>query len=88
MLKKNLRILHISCHGFFDKENKMVKNRFYYFSDKEFMLKKSFLLFETEKGEGRFISAEEIKKLLKNKKHMIDLVILQACHSEIIGRVF
>ena len=53
---------------------------------------RNFLIFETPTVEGRLISAAEIKKLILDKldkeQPTIDLVILQACHSEIIGKVF
>jgi len=51
-------------------------------------LEQNYLLFETLTGEGTLISASEIKKYVKRGMPMIDLVVLQACHSEIIGRVF
>ena len=49
----------------------------------------SFLLFETEFGEGELICASEIKQLLDSQSNLqLDLVILQACHSENVGEVF
>ena len=51
-------------------------------------LKMNYLLFETDRGEGELVSAAQIKNLLKNNCPMLDLVVLQACHSEIVGRVF
>lgn len=43
-------------------------------------------------GEGEFISAARIDKLLKNEvkemENLLDLVVLQSCQSEIVGKVF
>jgi len=50
-------------------------------------LEKNYLLFEAITGEGELISAAQIKKFLKVVP-MLDLVVLQACQSEIVGGVF
>lgn len=46
------------------------------------------LLLETASGDAQLLSAREIKQKLSNSVLMLDLVILQACHSEVVGRVF
>lgn len=52
-------------------------------------LDSSYLLFETPGGEAELVSAKQLKSILETEAvPMIDLVILQACHSEIVGKVF
>ena len=93
MLKKKSRVLHISCHGVSDEENYIMTHRnsrpvpmgISRETDPE--LEKNYLLFEAITGEGELISAAQIKKFLKVVP-MLDLVVLQACQSEIVGGVF
>ena len=94
MLKKKSRVLHISCHGVSDKENYIMTHRnsrpvpmgISRETDPE--LEKNYLLFEAITGEGELISAARIKKFFIKGVPMLDLVVLQACQSEIVGGVF
>ena len=94
MLKKKSRVLHISCHGVSDTENYMrtlenhrpVPMGISRETDPE--LEKNYLLFEALTGEGELISAAQIKKFLIKGVPMLDLIVIQACQSEIVGRVF
>ena len=85
MLKKKLRVLHISCHGVSDKENYMMTFKNYrpmpmgISRETDPELEKNYLLFEATTGEGELISAAQIKKLLQKEVPMLDLVVLQAC---------
>ena len=71
MLKKNLRVLHISCHGFKDKNNDIKRTSMrprpmglsIQMVDRE--LQQNFLLFETNDGQGELVDADQINKLLK-----------------------
>ena len=60
MLKKNLRILHISCHGIKDGENQVQRQRCKMGLSTELVdheLEQNYLLFETPEGQGELINA-------------------------------
>jgi len=90
VLKKSPRVLHISCHGFKEDGLSQTRSRQMGLSNLEIdpVLEQSSLLFETEKGEADLVSAHQISNLLARDVPMLDLVVLQCCHSEIVGRVF
>ena len=66
MLQKNLRVLHVSCHGVYDAENSILmtgpgrRPRQMGLNQHDPELERSYLLFETKTGEGEFISAVQI----------------------------
>ena len=57
-------------------------------SDPDAELELVSLLLETDEGDGQLLSAKELKQKLSSSHAMLDLIILQARHSEKIGRVF
>lgn len=78
MIDKRPTILHIACHGKDQNAPKESKQ-----------LDKAYLVLESDEKEGQsaFYSASMLKKV-KVEQGKIDLVILQACESELIGEVF
>ena len=71
VLTKNPVILHIMCHGEYDK----AQNRFY-------------ICFEKSNGELDKLYAEDIKEILDKLQTKVQLVFVNACHSEPIASVF
>jgi len=64
--------LHIICHGDFDSQN----NEFY-------------LEFENSRAELMKLSSSKLRELLAgNNLEKIDLVFVNACHSEEVAKVF
>ena len=45
-------------------------------------------MFEDETGSGDMICALDLKKFLEKTQHDIDLIVVAACTSERIGRIF
>ena len=48
----------------------------------------NYLLFETYEGKGELISAKQIRKLLDKSEQKLNVVLIAACDSEYIGKVF
>lgn len=71
VLSRNPTILHIMCHGEYNKE----KDQFY-------------LCFEKTTGEIDKLYAEDLKEILNKFETTVQLVFVNACHSEPIARVF
>ena len=78
IMRKNLRVLHISCHGIYDKEGNLSKQKSHLGN---LFQSQHFLVFESETGEARLIDAEFMENNLICKDK-IDLIVLQACQSE------
>ena len=81
MLKKSMRVLHISCHGIKDSNNSIQKissrPRMSLESESDPVLESNYLLFETPTGEGELVDALQISKILKQGvPQLIDLVVL------------
>ena len=76
MLAKKPKILHITCHGSYEKEN---KNNFY-------------LHFEDSLGKLDKFDIEKLQNLLKSNKSNIEsqikVVFVSACYSEAIAEIF
>ena len=87
-LNEQPSILHITCHGFLHDSKNKKKGKMSQASDPDAELELVALLLETDEGEGQLLSAKELKQKLSSSHAMLDLIILQACHSEKIGRVF
>lgn len=47
-----------------------------------------FLLFETDEGDSKLVSREQLKKLIKSTCASLDFVFVASCHSEFVGRIF
>lgn len=47
-----------------------------------------FLLFETDEGDSKLVSREQLKKLIKSTCATLDFVFVASCHSEFVGRIF
>lgn len=71
VLNKGPKILHIMCHGEFDR----IKQQFY-------------LCFENNEGELDPFYADDLRAILQRLKPDIQLVFVNACHSEQVARVF
>ena len=76
-------ILHISCHGIVNVKKIHLGGDF-----EEARENGNYLLFETYEGKGELISAKQIRKLLEKSQQKLDVVIIAACDSEYIGKVF
>ena len=82
MLRKDPKILHISCHGIVNK-----KETINGISSKN-QNEESFLLFEGKEGDGRLLSFAKIKSLVKKIIPNLDIVFVAACHSLKVGEIF
>lgn len=83
------RVIHISCHGIEDQkleEKKSKRMGLKNLADPE--LEGHFLLFENDQGTGELFSAVELKQLLDKIDHEIELVVVAACQSEMVGKIF
>ena len=96
-LNKAPRILHISCHGVETKNHKNSDSRIKQARNQAFSqpavsemegLKDFSLLLETPDGDAHLLSALELKRELGKFTEKLDLIILQACLSEPLGKVF
>ena len=83
MISQKPVILHISCHGI--KNERRTNIGLDYEEVKE---NGNFLLFESYEGKGELISAKQIRKLLEKSQQKLNIVIIAACDSEYIGKVF
>jgi CHAT domain-containing protein len=73
MLVCEPKILHISCHGITQTANGATQN---------------YLLFEDEAGNGQLVSEESLRKLILRNLPNIGVVVVAACHSEFVGKIF
>jgi hypothetical protein len=48
----------------------------------------NFLLFEDESGFGQLVSEESLRKLILRNLPNIGVVVVAACHSEFVGKIF
>lgn len=71
VLSKKPRILHIICHGEYDRK----KKQFY-------------LCFENNEGELDPFYASDLKEIMDQLRPEIQVVFVNACHSEQVARVF
>lgn len=82
IIRKNPKVLHISCHGI---RNEVHTMRLNYQDVREVG---HFLLFENSFGAGELVSAKQLRLLMQSSDHQIDVVFVAACDSEDIGRIF
>ena len=82
ILRKEPKILHISCHGIRTEVRRMQANQ------EEAHEESHHLLFENSYGSGQLVSAKDIRLLMENSPHPIDLIFVAACDSEEIGKTF
>lgn len=75
MLSLKPRALHISCHGIENTREKLGENFSYYEAEGDF------LLFETDWAEGELVSSQRLRKLVREYKAELDLVVVLACKS-------
>ena len=88
MIRLKPSILHISCHGI-ENEQEIKKNKNIGLTRQEEISDQGkFLLFETSEAKGELISANQIRQLIKKSFRDLNVVILAACKSEYIGKVF
>ena len=45
-------------------------------------------MFETDEGAGELVSSDHLKSLIEKSKYSFEIVIVAACQSELIGKVF
>lgn len=57
-------------------------------NDEDAWLEGHHLMFENYQGSGQLVSAIELKHLLESSPHEIDLIVVAACDSKTIGRIF
>ena len=74
MLLQEPKILHISCHGITSVNDGSTHS--------------NFLLFENENGLGELVSEESLRKLILRNLPNIGVVVVAACHSEFVGKIF
>ena len=82
MLRKDPKVLHISCHGI-QNTKKTIS-----FSLQAEQNEDTFLLFEGKEGDGRVLSAAKIQTLIKQIVPNLNLVFVAACHSLVVGKIF
>lgn len=76
-------MLHISCHGVRNSQHTMgISNHKHNFSQGHF------LLFENEYGDGELVSAQQLSNFMKSAQAELELVVVAACDSYEIGRIF
>ena len=83
MLGTSPKVLHISCHGL-----KIETTQFTAYVDSEKKEKENCLLFETPTGESHLITSQRLNSMIKCNIPDLDVVILAACDSEFIGKIF
>ena len=83
MLRKDPKILHISCHGIVSDKKETINC----ISSKN-QNDESFLLFEGKEGDGILLSAAKIKSLVKKIILNLNIVFVAACHSLKVGEIF
>ena len=76
-------ILHISCHG--EKDEKRAIGLDHRGDVKQ---DGNFLIFETEEGLVELVSAKEIRKFIEKSESKPNVIVLAACTSEYIGKIF
>lgn len=84
-IRKNPKVIHISCHGI---RLEIAKPQQMAISTEDVHLEGHYLLFENFQGAGELVSAIQLKQLLGSSQHDIDLIVVAACDSETIGRIF
>jgi len=84
MIRKEPKVLHISCHGIKIEARLQPMQLNYGGSRKE----DHYLLFENSYGAGELVSGEQLQNFMQSTKHQIDVVFVAACDSEYIGKIF
>ena len=84
MIRKEPKVLHISCHGIKIEARHQPMQLNCDGSRKEY----HYLLFENSYGAGELVSGEQLQNFMQSTKHQIDVVFVAACDSEYIGKIF